>query len=429
MQRRQFLSAAAGLIGVAAGVPHRAQAGPSGAPGAGYGYATNSFVVLKGGGNPATFDDAVNATTSVSMLSFDAVPAIRCATEDAVTADVGIGPYNGFVQPGGWNGGVMCAVYFDDIAAIDSATLFVGTRDYAKAYARGFAGHSLLSGWNMLAIPAREFNAAGESLSPAMVRTKLRIVTRAATAFHIAYFAHYQRAQPKVLLIFDGGFAEQYSYLRNQLLVRQIPCAVAIDTSAIGRSGHMTQPQVQALHNDRSGLFTIANFGFRDEPVDRVGVNRYMGNVMANRARLNAWGCANGRAFHVYARGAFNDDLVRALRTEGFVSARQIGQIDRTAKTATRAPLDSMTMLLPASCRLVAAQSPPAVRACLANGIRDGGTTVIMGHRFDRSIGGNGGWPEIWMNALLDDLVLARKQGDLDIMSWPDWYRGLSRSA
>jgi hypothetical protein len=27
----------------------------------------------------------------------------------------------------------------------------------------------------------------------------------------------------------------------------------------------------------------------------------------------------------------------------------------------------------------------------------------------------------------LDDLVLARQRGDADLVSWPDWYRGLSR--
>ncbi len=181
-----------------------------------------------------------------------------------------------------------------------------------------------------------------------------------ATSVWIGFFGVVKRRKPKLIMSFDDGFASWRQFAIPLLRYYNIPASFHVSTANI--NANFTASDVQAIHNDASGLFEVGNHGVDNNGYNLDGAGAYYGKMQTCRDWLYSLGIRGDSIHHhAWVQGQRGNDIIAMARDGGFLSCRatvmsQLGCDDQLAYTG-----QEKWMYLQPSC------SQPGAGVSLAN--------------------------------------------------------------
>lgn len=142
-----------------------------------------------------------------------------------------------------------------------------------------------------------------------------------ATSVWIGFFGIVRRRKPKLVMSFDDGFASWRSFALPMLRYYNIPATFHVSTGNINAA--FTAADVQAIHNDPSGLFEIGNHGVDNNGYNTDGAALYYSKMQQCRDWLYGLGIRGDSIHHhAWVQGQRGNDVIALAQAGGFMSCR-----------------------------------------------------------------------------------------------------------
>lgn len=413
------------------------------------GYKQTAEVLAIDASDSANFNDVTYTGGQTGTVSTDASVTFEghATTKIALdsnggTRNVNIGVLSGGFAPGlGFNGCVTWAVKVADDGSGRFANpdiyVRVGDGTYTNYFEEQFAkraiGYFQFGEWQYITVTPEDYTATGSMSIADCVRARLSFAMQAgaATTIWVGGVWATPRTRPKVVIIFDDGVDEMYSWLRPEAITYNIPISFAVAREFIDLAGYMTEAQAIALNDDSSGLFECVNHAYHAESftTDYAGnVATMLADFQANRDWMNSVGMTRGSDLAVYPRGEHDEALMDAMLGAGFNAARAAARGPFGGITTWRMPDDRRIMSLPLVTQLDSADTLGTVKTRILNAIRNGNTGIVMGHKLEAAAGVDT-FAQADMTNLLAWLAGLRAQGLCDVVRFSDWHLGLTQPA
>lgn len=413
------------------------------------GYKQTAEVLAIDASNHANFNDVTYTGGQTGTVSTDSAVLFEgnATTKIALdanggTRNVNIGVTSGGFAPGlGFNGCVTWAIKVAD----DGSGRFANPDIYARVgdgtytnyfeeqYAKRAIGYFQFGEWQYITVTPEDYTATGSMSIADCTRARLSFAMQAgaATTIWVGGVWATPRTRPKVVMIFDDGADEMYSWLRPEAITYGIPISFAVANEFVGLAGYMPESEVIALNNDASGLFECVNHSYFAESftTDYAGnVARMVSDFKANRDWMNSIGLTQGSNLVVYPRGEHNEALIDALMADGFKAGRAAARGPFGGISTWRMPNDRRVMSLPLTSQLDSADNLATVKTRILNAIRNGNTGIVMGHKLEAAAGVDT-FAQADMTSLLAWLKGLRAMGLCDVVKYSDWHKGLTQPA
>lgn len=211
----------------------------------------------------------------------------------------------------------------DDANTLPDFILLVSSSPFSKYFAlpvRRYTRQHDGQTWNFISFHRDVMtNTGGESWTNTMTRVRLQVLMPAGKTGDVyvdtGYYAFYDR--PKVVFIFDDGYATAKSEGYDYMAPRGLHGAVAVNSSLVGGLGRLTVADNHTLYNAGWDLLSHATVH-----VDQTTLTQAerVQDIRTNQTYLVANGWKRGASQYVYPNGSHNAAVIADLRAAGYDS-------------------------------------------------------------------------------------------------------------
>lgn len=333
-------------------------------------------------------------------------------------------------QPGQFGLVVMT----DKASRVSSVSHYLGDATYANFATSSMATIDLPSDNEWITFfTAQPWSTGGGT--PAYTgsrRWKIRVQVTAGQDmyFWIAKLIAIPRERGAVCFVSDDGYDEHYSYLFPACVSRDVPHSIGIDYGLIDTAEFMTRAQLVEIN--ASNVVELVNHGYLNQSYTAVGAAAYLRNALNCRAYLNDVGVGASASAHVWVQGANGNDVIDLMKEQRFTHARVATTVQSTGYKRSRGRWSPRsTYRIPISGSLENTLTLAQAKAAVDSAIKEGSLAVFMGHKFEAAAAALT-WATADMDALLDYVVLKKKQGLIDTLKFsqvPRWLAGARATA
>lgn len=311
-------------------------------------------------------------------------------------------------------------VYIVDPSKLGSTGLgfFISsTTDFSKYFTCTFPASGLHKGWNKLQINQSKFAATGgEVWDNTMVRLRIRLYADGTNAC-TAYFDRWNMSEyskPKIMIQFDdcfqSAFDEGYAYMQD----RGLKGTFFVINTAIGAVSYMTLANLNTVYSNGWDLGTHGLDDLTTLP-DQATMES---DVATNRNYLINNGFTRASMHYAYPSGSFNNTVESAISNQGMVTGRSVQIRVQSLEPDERLRLNSVSI---ANTTTLA-----TAKGYIDNAIAAGGMYTIAFHQLVATADALNKWVISDFQALIDYILLKKRQGLLDVVTVSEWYNGLS---
>jgi len=133
-----------------------------------------------------------------------------------------------------------------------------------------------------------------------------------------ALLLHIPLPQKSIVLTFDDGYKDVYTYVYPILQKYHILANLMIASGLVGGSDYLTWGDIEEM--GRSGLLYFTNHTWSHYPIDQGGYDKVKTEVQTGRKQLEEHVNQIVNIF-TYPYGTFNNDSINVLREEGVLGA------------------------------------------------------------------------------------------------------------
>lgn len=133
-----------------------------------------------------------------------------------------------------------------------------------------------------------------------------------------ALLLHIPLPQKSIVLTFDDGYKDVYSYVYPILQKYRLTANLMIATGLVGGSDYLSWGDIEEM--SRSGLFYFTNHTWSHYPIDQGGYDKVKSEVQTGRKQLEEHVNQIVNIF-TYPYGTFNNDAIRVLIEDGVSGA------------------------------------------------------------------------------------------------------------
>ncbi|OGH19309.1 MAG: hypothetical protein A3D74_01485 [Candidatus Levybacteria bacterium RIFCSPHIGHO2_02_FULL_37_13] len=124
--------------------------------------------------------------------------------------------------------------------------------------------------------------------------------------------------QKSIVLTFDDGYKDAYSYVYPILQKYRITANLMIATGLVGGSDYLSWGEIEEM--GRSGLVYFSNHTWSHYPIDQGGYDKAKYEIQTGRKQLEEHTNQIVNIF-TYPYGSFNNEAIRALKDDGVLGA------------------------------------------------------------------------------------------------------------
>lgn len=124
--------------------------------------------------------------------------------------------------------------------------------------------------------------------------------------------------QKSIVLTFDDGYKDVYSYVYPILQKYRITANLMIASGLVGTSGYLSWSEIEEM--GRSGLVYFTNHTWSHYPIDQGGYDKVKYEIQTGRKQLEEHVNQTVNIF-TYPYGSFNDNAIKILREDGVLGA------------------------------------------------------------------------------------------------------------
>lgn len=275
-------------------------------------------------------------------------------------------------------------------------------------------------GWNKIIINKSEFTTGnGESWNNTMVRIRIRANADPGTPVivYIDNLSYGEITKPKLIVIFDDGWASQYTEGFDYMQTKGLKGTLYLIASKIGTDGYCTKSQLSEMYDAGWDLSTHGSIN-----LTTLAEAEIEADIIANRKYLidNNFTRNDCHLHYAYPNGKYNQDVIDILTNLGFKTARNI--VDRVQTHEIGEPLNITRQGVYNTTSLATAKS------YIDRAIANGGATLLNFHKLVETATVDTEWSISNFQALIDYIKLHQNQGELDVVTISEWYNGLSDS-
>jgi peptidoglycan/xylan/chitin deacetylase (PgdA/CDA1 family) len=134
-----------------------------------------------------------------------------------------------------------------------------------------------------------------------------------------ALLLHTPLPQKSIVLTFDDGYKDAYSYVYPILQKYHILANLMIPSGLVGGTDYLSWGDIEEM--SRSGLVYFTNHTWSHYPIDQGGYDKAKYEIQTGRRQLEEHIEDQIVNIFTYPYGSFNNDAIRALRDEGVSGA------------------------------------------------------------------------------------------------------------
>jgi peptidoglycan/xylan/chitin deacetylase (PgdA/CDA1 family) len=274
--------------------------------------------------------------------------------------------------------------------------------------------------WNLVRVAKADFIATGgEVWTNTMIRMRFRNVSNSATLPSTALFSdlRIQRVyKAKILLQSDNvGSLSTIEKMYPILNTAGLKGTVFVESGLIGVAGKLTLANLQTLY---SAGWDLGNHTVDHADLTAISIDEAEANVLSCGGFLSSNGFTRGAEHIAFPLGATNDTVSAMLEINGFNTGRKATDRTQTVPVADMFKLDAYT--------IKAADSLATVKGYVDTAITKGSTSILMIEGLADSSPSAQEWLTSDYQALIDYILLKKRQGLLDVVTVSEWYNGLS---
>ena len=226
-----------------------------------------------------------------------------------------------FERVGGTFGFWVCAP--DDTNTLPDFVLRISSAPFSKYFAmpvRRYTRQHDGQTWNFISFHRDAMtNTGGESWTNTMTRVRLQVLMPAGKVGDVyidsGLYGFYDR--PKVVFIFNGGYASAKSEGYDYMAPRGLRGAVAVNSSLVGSLGRLTVADNSTLYNADWDLLSHAAVHTDQTTLTQ---DQRVQDMRTNQAYLLSNGWVRGKTQYVYPNGSYNAAVIADLRAAGYDS-------------------------------------------------------------------------------------------------------------
>lgn len=226
-----------------------------------------------------------------------------------------------FERVGGTFGFWVCAP--DDTNTLPDFVLLISSAPFSKYFAmpvRRYTRQHDGQTWNFISFHRDVMtNTGGESWTNTMTRVRLQVLMPAGKVGDVyidsGLYGFYDR--PKVVFIFDAGYASAKSEGYDYMAPRGLRGAVAVNSSLVGGLGRLTVADNHTLYN--AGWDLLSHAAVHADQTTLTQAERVQ-DIRTNQTYLVANGWKRGASQYVYPAGSYNAAVIADLRAAGYDS-------------------------------------------------------------------------------------------------------------
>jgi hypothetical protein len=389
-----------------------------------------------------TFAGGTPVKSTDTAVTFNGNATTKVAIPQGVTRfDFGVS--SGITPPLGWDGTMIVAVRVDEASRMETtgATFvgYAGDASYTNFFTGTYTGSAPVNygylnpgEWNYIKfMPERWATGGGSPTFASVARARVRVSPVAGSADFNMWFGGFfipTAARATFAVVLDDGYDEHFDFVKGEAETYNVPVSFGIISELIGGAGYMTLANLQTLAANPD-LFAIINHSKDDDTYSEVGS---VAGMVSNFNACRDYILSNGLSVYesekhiVYPGGGHDAALKAALSAVGYKTARNAASTVLVPYFPTYAPTDPQMFSLPLVDYLDSDRSLANVKASVDRVINYGGFGIINGHKFDAAAG-TIQWAESDLTALFAYLALKRDQGLVDLVTIPNWHRGLTQ--
>ena len=312
--------------------------------------------------------------------------------------------------------GMFLKIYVQSLTDLGSVALYIASvSNFSKFFSKTIQATALHEGYNYIPIAPSEWsNTGSESWANTMVRLRIRV--NATTGTPSVSFCSLRTSQynaSKVLVTFDDSWDSQYSKAYAYMSTLGLKGTIYAIGSKLGTAGYCTLANLQEMYADgwdignhgSVNLTTLATQAEQEAEV--LGEERYIKEFTRS--------CKH----YAYPNGGYDDNAKNALEQIGYLSARTI--IDRNQANY----LDEKYLLTRYG--IYNSTSVATAKSYIDSCIAQGASILLNFHIIvDATADVSTKVLTADFQALMDYILLKKRQGLVDVPTVSEWYNGLS---
>lgn len=285
---------------------------------------------------------------------------------------------------------------------------------------------NLVLGWQRIVVNKAWWTVTGTgTFASSIIRVRVR-QDCAASGIGIVYFDNLRTGgytRPKVVLIMDDGFSTQYTLAYAYMKPLGLRATIGVISSAVGTGGYMSLTQLQELFaagwdmvNHTVNHTNLTTFGTAQQMIDEV-------DPCSTYLITNGLARNGGEKLFLYPNGGYNQAAIDVLTGLNFKAARTIrSQTNLMTASPPAAYLNLVTRDLNNTKTLASAKLD------IDHAIATGGTIIFESHKFVPSPSVATEFLDTDLTALIDYIYVRVAGGQMDMVTFPEWYKGLTES-
>lgn len=325
-----------------------------------------------------------------------------------------------------WSADTFGRIYFwlyvPDISNISSVQI-------ALSNDSGFSNYftlnvSLHEGWNKVLIGRTTWGSVGTpSWSSTIVRLRIRINATAGgdvVLYANSMYSNYD-TRPKCIISFDDNYDDVYDYAYPIMRRFGFPGALYIITNYLDSVGRLSIDEINELHEAGWDAMNHTNthINLESVAVDQAQVESEL-STCRDILSSNGWTRRNENLHVAYPQGGYDTKTLAAMESLGMITGR-------TTRNRTQANyIDNLYLLTRQSHDYTASQS--TYRGWIDRTIADGGCIQLNYHQIVTDGTASAG-TQVEESQFTDMMnYIASKKSSIDVISWTEWYRGLTNA-
>lgn len=281
---------------------------------------------------------------------------------------------------------------------------------------------SLHEGWNKILIGKTTWGASG-SPSWASTITRLRIRMnmlsgQSGSLYVNSMYSNYE-TRPKCIISFDDNYDDVYDYGYAKMQPFGFPGSLYVITTYLDSVGRLSIDQINELHDAGWDVMnhTHTHINLETVAVDQAQVESEL-TTCRDILSANGWTRRNENLHVAYPQGGYDEKTLSAMENLGMITGR-------TTRNRTQANyLDHLYLLTRQSHDYTASQA--TYRGWIDRTIADGGCIQLNYHQIVADGTASAG-TQVEISQFNDMMnYIASKPGAIDVVTWTEWYRGLT---
>lgn len=365
-----------------------------------------------GGASGSIAADTINFKTGVQGLQVNATNGGYFATKTISFNATNSGTY------GMW-------VYIPSTTNLFSVTLYLSSSTaFTSFFSNAWGVATLHNGWNFLNVNRSSWsNTGSESWSNTMVRLRVRVDTTASqtssVTFDSIYYGIY--ARPKVCITFDDCFASAYTVGYPYMDGYSLRGTFGVISSLIDTPTYMTTAQLSAAYNNKWDVVNhTASHPDLTSLSDTAAVRAEI-SPASSYIRTHGFDRSCSSKILLYPTGTYNDTVIAAAQAENMLIARSV----KSRNQATVKGIDSSYIIKAKELRSDTTTLAIA-KGWVDNAVATGETLHLFAHKITTTPGAFTEWSTANFQALIDYIAGYVRQQQLDVVTLPEWYNGLT---